>query len=193
MYDRTDNTLNGFEWDPRKERLNHRKHRIWFSDAVTVFDDALAVTITERANGEHRLASIGIDATGRVLVVIWTPRGERWRVISARRDVARDGPLRANAMKKKYDFSNGVRGAAIPPAPGKTKITIRLDDAILDWFRGQANRVGGGSYQTMMNHALWEYIRGVDTKQIVREVVREELAGLASKQRKQRRLDRRSG
>ena len=60
-------------------------------------------------------------------------------------------------MKKQYDFSKGKRGAVLT-SPGKTRITIRLDDDILEWFRGQAEAAGGGSYQSMINGALREYV-----------------------------------
>jgi hypothetical protein len=80
-------------------------------------------------------------------------------------------------MKAEYDFSQGKRGAIDPIPPGKTRITIRLDNDILAWFRDQANRSGGGNYQTMINNALREYIeqRGEPLEEILRRVVREEL------------------
>ena len=61
-------------------------------------------------------------------------------------------------MKREYDFSKGKRGAVVKPRPGKTRITIRIDDDVLDWFREQVHAAGGGSYQTMMNDALREFI-----------------------------------
>ena len=61
-------------------------------------------------------------------------------------------------MKKNYDFSKGKRGAVLPLPAGKTRITIRLDDDVLEWFRKQAHRAGGGSYQTMINEALREWV-----------------------------------
>jgi uncharacterized protein (DUF4415 family) len=61
-------------------------------------------------------------------------------------------------MEKEYDFSQGERGAVEPTPPGKTRITIRIDDEILDWFRGKVNEQGGGNYQTLMNQALRELI-----------------------------------
>ena len=83
-------------------------------------------------------------------------------------------------MKKEYDFSKGKRGAVIP-TKGKTRITIQLDDEILDWFRAEVHRAGGGSYQTLINNALHEHIRQrkEPLEDIVRRVVREELRNIA--------------
>jgi uncharacterized protein (DUF4415 family) len=80
-------------------------------------------------------------------------------------------------MKKEYDFTRGRRGAVIPTPPGKTRITIRLDDDILDWFREQVHRAGGGNYQTLINHALREYMgaKPESLEAILRRVLREEL------------------
>jgi uncharacterized protein (DUF4415 family) len=80
-------------------------------------------------------------------------------------------------MRKEYDFSEGRRGALDPVSPGKTRITIRLDDDILDWFRDQADAAGGGNYQTMINAALREFIarRTEPLEDTLRRVVREEL------------------
>jgi len=80
-------------------------------------------------------------------------------------------------MKKFYDFSKGKRGALFPAPPGKTRITIRLDNEILDWFRDQVDAKGGGSYQTMINSALMEYIKrgGEDLGTFLRRIIREEL------------------
>ena len=80
-------------------------------------------------------------------------------------------------MKPQYDFSKGKRGAVVSVPPGKTRITIRLDNEILDWFRLQVNTAGGGSYQTLINDALEEYIRQrrEPLEETLRRVVREEL------------------
>ena len=61
-------------------------------------------------------------------------------------------------MKREYDFSRGKRGAVVPLEPGKTRITIRLDNEILDHFRSRAHEMGGGNYQTLINDALREHI-----------------------------------
>ena len=80
-------------------------------------------------------------------------------------------------MKKEYDFSKGKRGAVVPAAKGKTRITIRIDDEVLEWFRGQVDEAGGGNYQTLINDALREYIKNQQEpiEVILRQVVREEL------------------
>jgi uncharacterized protein (DUF4415 family) len=61
-------------------------------------------------------------------------------------------------MRDEYDFSDATRGPILPPTAGKTKITIRLDNDILEWFRAQVHREGGGNYQTLINRALREAI-----------------------------------
>ena len=80
-------------------------------------------------------------------------------------------------MKKEYDFSKGKRGAVVLVPKGKTRITIRIDDDILDWFRGTVDEAGGGNYQTLINDALREYITNQQEpiEVILRRVVREEL------------------
>jgi uncharacterized protein (DUF4415 family) len=80
-------------------------------------------------------------------------------------------------MRKDYDFSQGQRGPVAPVQPGKTRITIRIDTDILNWFRDQVNAQGGGNYQTMMNEALRAYIRHQDKtlEDTLRKVIREEL------------------
>lgn len=74
-----------FEWDPRKAVANLRKHGIDFADAATVLHDELAVTVPDAGPDDERFVTIGIDALGRVLVVVFTWRGDRVRLISARR------------------------------------------------------------------------------------------------------------
>ena len=80
-------------------------------------------------------------------------------------------------MRKEYDFSQGKRGSVVPVQPGKTRITIRIDTDLLNWFREQVNARGGGNYQTMMNEALRAYIRHQDKtlEDTLRKVIREEL------------------
>lgn len=84
-------------------------------------------------------------------------------------------------MKREYDFSKGKRGAVVRAPAGKTRITIRLDDDILEWFRGQVREAGGGNYQTLINAALREYMKGQvePLEETLRRVVREELSSKA--------------
>lgn len=80
-------------------------------------------------------------------------------------------------MKKEYDFRKAKRGPVLRAAPGKTRITIRLDDDILEWFRKQAHAAGGGNYQTLINLALREYVssHAESLEETLRRVLREEL------------------
>lgn len=78
-------------------------------------------------------------------------------------------------MKDEYDFSQGKRGAIDPLPAGKTRITIRLDDDVIMWFRMQAEQAGGGNYQTAINDALREYIKRQSLEELLRRIVREEL------------------
>ena len=78
-------------------------------------------------------------------------------------------------MKREYDFSNARRGPVVPPAPGKTRITIRLDNDIIEHFQKLVDRSGGGNYQTMINAALREYIQGARLEAVVRRAVRKEV------------------
>ncbi len=86
-------------------------------------------------------------------------------------------------MKKEYDFSKGKRGPVIKTPPGKTRITIRIDDDILDWFRERVHAAGGGNYQTLLNNALREYISSQEEslEETLRRVIREELPGARKK------------
>lgn len=84
---------------------------------------------------------------------------------------------RAVAEKHRdIDFSRARRGAVVKPEAGKTKISIRLDNAVIEFFRDAVDRAGGGNYQTLINDALVEHIHRQSTLDAVRQVVREELA-----------------
>ncbi len=84
-------------------------------------------------------------------------------------------------MQDEYDFSQGKRGAVVPTPAGKTRITIRLDDDILEWFRQEVHRVGGGNYQTLINNVLRDYVRDrrEPLEETLRRVLREELGNAA--------------
>ncbi len=84
-------------------------------------------------------------------------------------------------MKQQYDFSKGKRGRIIAPEPeqrGKTRITIRIDDDLVDYFLKQAERSGGSvGYQTLINEALRQHLEGKAPKleDTLRRIVREEI------------------
>ena len=74
-------------------------------------------------------------------------------------DAPRASAVRGQAMKAQYNFAGGKRCPVLKAPPGKTRITIRLDDNLLQWFRKQVHAAGGGRYQTLINAALREYRR----------------------------------
>jgi len=75
-----------YEWDPDKAKQNLRKHGVTFADAVAVLEDDRAMTIRDYVGeAEERWVTLGMDGLGRVLVVVYTWRGERLRMITARR------------------------------------------------------------------------------------------------------------
>ncbi len=80
-------------------------------------------------------------------------------------------------MKKEYDFRKGKRGGVLAVPKGKRRITIRLDEDVLVWFRRQVDDAGGGNYQTLTNQALREYIAEArePLEKTLRRVIREEI------------------
>ena len=84
---------------------------------------------------------------------------------------------KSEEMREEYSFKEARRGVVVPPEPGKTRITIRIDTDILDWFRNQVTEAGGGNYQTLINQALREHVRqnSRPLEEVIRKVVREEL------------------
>lgn len=73
-------------WDPQKSASNLKKHGIRFSDAATVLDDTLALTIADERQAEQRFVTLGCDMVGRLLVVVYAyDEAENIRLISARR------------------------------------------------------------------------------------------------------------
>jgi uncharacterized DUF497 family protein len=76
-----------FEWDKSKAKSNKLKHGIAFSDTFAVFDDPNAVTVEDLIQDEQRHITIGMDAFGRILVIVYTWRDDKIRIISARKAV----------------------------------------------------------------------------------------------------------
>jgi uncharacterized protein (DUF4415 family) len=82
-------------------------------------------------------------------------------------------------MKRQYDFKKARRGPVVPPTPGKTRITIRLDNDVIEHFQELVDNAGGGNYQTLINDALREHIRGARLESVVRKAVREEVKAVS--------------
>jgi len=84
-------------------------------------------------------------------------------------------------MRKEYDFSKAKRAVDVPhlaklqaEMAGKTRITMRVDNETLSTFKARA-KATGGSYQTLINAALGDYLKGQALADVVRETIREEL------------------
>lgn len=90
MYKCTYNITMEIEWDSKKAISNLKKHGIDLADAVTVLEDERAITISEDYPEEERCITIGMDSFNRILVVVYTWRGTRIRIISARRATAKE-------------------------------------------------------------------------------------------------------
>lgn len=162
-----------FEWDRAKARANLEKHDVSFADTFGVFEDPNALTIEQAAHDEDRYVTIGLDAFGRLLVVVYTCPVTT--SASSRRATQRG--RRFASMKAEYDFRRGRRGAVLPASGNKVRITIRLDQDVIDWFKSRVESEGGGSYQAMINDALRKHIesREQSLEKLLRKVVREEI------------------
>jgi len=80
-----------FEWDEAKRRENLAKHRVEFADAVTAFEDDNTITLPdEESDAEDRFVMMAMDALGRILVIVYTWRGDTIRLISARKATPRE-------------------------------------------------------------------------------------------------------
>jgi uncharacterized protein (DUF4415 family) len=84
-------------------------------------------------------------------------------------------------MKNEYDFRKGKRGAVVPAPTGKTRITIRIDDELLAWFRSEVE-LSGGNYQTLINRALRDHVerQREPLEETLRRVLREEVPSLVA-------------
>ncbi|MHB8301859.1 MAG: BrnA antitoxin family protein [Acidobacteriaceae bacterium] len=80
-------------------------------------------------------------------------------------------------MKNEYDFSKAKRGPVVKIPKGKSRITIRLDEDVLAWFRKQVDEAGGGNYQTSINAVLRKHIEQAEEpiEKVLRRVIREEI------------------
>lgn len=137
-----------FEWDDAKSEWNERKHGMTFPQAEQVFDDPLHATMTDarHAEVEDRYITIGETFWGKVLVVAHAERGDRIRIISARRatrsekrnymekefDTINDAVTEVDDLLPEYDFTGAVRGKYY--RPGKTIIRMTIDEDVARYF-----------------------------------------------------------
>jgi uncharacterized DUF497 family protein len=133
-----------FEWDDAKAKHNEEKHGVAFEVAEEIFDDPLNITIRDRSHSEaeDRYVTIGETVFREVLVVTHAERGDRIRIISARRATRAE---KRRYMKKdfdmindlddiepEYDFSGGVRGKYYQP--GRSIIRMTIDEDVARYF-----------------------------------------------------------
>jgi uncharacterized protein (DUF4415 family) len=80
-------------------------------------------------------------------------------------------------MRREYDFGQAKRGPVVAVPKGKTRITIRLDEDVVEWFKQQVHAAGSGNYQSLINAALREYVEEArePLDETLRRVIREEL------------------
>jgi uncharacterized protein (DUF4415 family) len=107
-----------------------------------------------------------------------------------RRTSGKGRGMRKSVVAEAYrdiDFKDARRGAVIKAEPGKTKISIRLDNRVLDHFRSIVEQARGGNYQTLINDALVACIQQKSVLEAVRQVVREEIGASADRQSTRRR------
>ena len=90
MYKCTYNNEMQIEWDSKKAIFSLKKHGVDFADAVTVLEDERTITISEDYPDEERFITIGIDSFNRILLVVYTWRAIRIRIISARKATAKE-------------------------------------------------------------------------------------------------------
>jgi uncharacterized protein (DUF4415 family) len=148
--------------------------------AANFNSDTFALTREDpQTAGEQRFVTLGLSDTGNLLVVVYTHREpDAFRVISAWKATAGKGLSMKKTDPEPYrdiDFSQAKRGAVVKPEPGKTKISIRLDNSVIEAFRALADEAGGGNYQTLINDALVAYLHQHTVLEAVRQVVREEM------------------
>jgi len=166
-----------FEWDPDKAASNFRKHGVRFAEAVTAFEDNAMLAMPDDEPNDERFIAIGMGSLGRVLVVVYSAwgRSHQNHFCSQSHSSRAIAVREKTQMKRQYDFSKARRGPVVPPTPGKTRITIRLDNDVIEHFQATVDRAGGGNYQTLINDALREYIRGARLEAVVRKAVRDEV------------------
>ena len=128
--------------EPGKGYVQPFEARSWFIGCGAGLLRRLALSISDiSSEGGERFLLVGRDALRRGLTVSYRYRGDSIRNVSERKD-----------CEKNYDFSKSTRGPIIE-SKGKTRITIYLDDDVIDSYRDKADKMGRG-YQTPINEAL---------------------------------------
>jgi uncharacterized protein (DUF4415 family) len=160
---RTRAQKSAFELDRTKAVANVRKQGILLADAALVLEEERAITLHEEAQNEQQ--TVGHHRNGRV------GAGSDRRLSLPGRQYP-DPQL----MKQEFDFTRGKRRAVVPKPLGKTRVTIRLDDDVLDWFRDEVDQAGGGHDQTLIHTALRELIgrKREPLESTLRRILREE-------------------
>jgi len=178
------------EWDPIKAAANIKEHGVSFAEGASVLTDDYALTREDPDSfSEQRFVTLGMSATGAMLVLVYTGSPIPTGSSRAGKPTSRKGPCMKKVAAEPYrdiDFSKAKRGAVIKMEPGKTKISIRLDNAVIEHFRALVENAGAGNYQTLINDALLAYIQQSNMLEAVRQVVREELAPARPKARSAR-------
>jgi uncharacterized protein (DUF4415 family) len=175
-----------FSWDVGKADANFKKHGVRFPESMSVFEDDYAITVMVEVSDtdELRFVSIGMGVKGRVLG-LHQPWCQGANHFSPSCRATRKNAIRGNPMKQGYDFSKGKRGRVAPldsEQGGKTRITIRLDEDLVDYFLKEAERSGGSTgYQTLINDALRQHVEGKAPKleDTLRRIVREEIRAVS--------------
>jgi uncharacterized protein (DUF4415 family) len=90
-------------------------------------------------------------------------------------DIPKQSAEQIRQFKPMQDVSPALYEKLQTVHTGKTVVTIRLDNEVLDWFRNHVIQADGGNYQVLINEALREYIRGTDLKATLRQIIREEM------------------
>jgi hypothetical protein len=89
-----------YQWDANKAKANFEKHGVMFADAIGVFDDPIALNMEDPdAEDEQRFLATGLDLIGRVLIIVYTYRGNQVRLISARKATKREIKIYARGIR----------------------------------------------------------------------------------------------
>ena len=171
-----------YEWDPKKAEANQRDHDVNVADAVSVFEDDFALTQEDSDAEGANSASSPLVWTQPAYFWLWsTPIAGPTSFDSFLhgKQISLKGLIMKNIAAEPYrniDFSRAKRGPVVKPEPGKTKISIRLDNTVLEYFRALVDHAGGGNYQSLINDALLAHIHQRSMLDAVRQVVKEELS-----------------